>query len=115
MADFEIFRVLAQSRPGTTGNTTAYTKPAGKAVTVHAINICNTTNAAVTYRLFVCTNGTTYDQTTALAYDATLGANQTQQWDLPFTLDTTSGTVGVQSSTGSAINFTLIGKIKETN
>ncbi len=114
-SEYDIYRILAQSRPNGTGNTTAYTKPtiANKLSTVYGIVVCNTTASAVTYRVFVCTNGSTYDQTTALVYDAPLAANESQMVELQFTLDTASGTIGVQSSTGNAINFTIIGKNKE--
>lgn len=113
MADFEIHRILAQTRPTDTAAHTAYTKPSKQPVTVEAIAVCNTTASAATFRIFICTNGTTYDQTTAIAYDMTCPANDTDIISFPFTLDTAGGTVGVRSGTGSALNFTIIGKIKE--
>ena len=114
MAEFEINRILAQNRPAGTGTNTAYTKPTSTIVTITAIVVCNTTGSSANYSIYACKNGTTYDQTTALCYSAILAANTTVLIEIPFTLDTTSGTVGIQSGTGNALNFTILGKIKES-
>jgi len=111
---YQISRILAQIRPSGTGATTAYTKPAKNLATVNSIAVCNTTGGTVNYSVYVCINGTTYDQTTAIAYASPIVANATYIIDLPFTLDTTNGTVGVQTSSANALTFTLIGTIKET-
>lgn len=110
---FPVNRVLAQNRPSGTGTTTAYTKPSNKVVTINNIVIANTTGSPVSYSLYICTNGTTYDQTTTIAYSVNIPANDVVIIDLSFTLDTTNGTVGIQSSTGNALNFTILGQIKE--
>lgn len=115
MAEFDIYRILAQSRPSSTSATTAYTKPSKQIATVFGIVVCNTTGSAITFSVYVCKNGTTYDQTTAILYTVALAANETQYIMIPVTLDTTSGTIGVQTSTSNAINFTILGKIKEYN
>lgn len=113
MVDFEIYRILAQFRPSGTGTTTAYTKSTKNIPTIVGIAVCNTTSSAVNYSIYICKNGTTYDQTTAIAYATVINANDTLFVELPFSLDTASGTIGVQSSTGNALNFTIIGKLKE--
>ncbi len=111
--EFPVYRILAQSRPSGTGTTTAYTKPTKAPVTITSIAVCNTTASAVQFSIYVSPTGTTYDQTTALAYSMTIPANDTDIIQFPFTLDTAGGTVGVQSSTGNALMFTIIGKIRE--
>ncbi len=113
MAEFDIFRVLAQSRPNGTGNTTAFTKPVNKYSTIYSIIVCNTTGSARTYSVFICTNGTTYDETTAIIFASPIAPNETQCVQMEVTLDTTNGTIGVQSSSANALNFTIIGKNKE--
>lgn len=113
MSELDVYRILAQNRPSGTGAVTAYTKPTGGIVTVVGIVVCNTTSGVVTYSLYVCKNGTTYDQTTALAYSTNINANDSLFVELPFTLDTSSGTIGVQSSSANALNFTILGKLKE--
>lgn len=110
---FDVFRILAQTRPSGTGATTAYTKPADKPVTIHGIVVCNTTGSVVNYSVYVCKNGNTYDQTTALSYAAPIAPNESQCLEIAFTLDTASGTVGVQTSSANALNFTIIGKLRE--
>jgi hypothetical protein len=112
---FPIERVLAQINPSGTSAVTAYTKPTNKIVTVNTIVVCNTSGSAINFSLYLCTNGTTYNTTTALAYQQPIAANETQVVYIPFTLDTTSGTVGVQSSSANAINFTILGNVKEHN
>lgn len=110
---FEVNRILAQNRPSGTSAVTGYTKPSNLPVTINNIVICNTTGSAVSYSVYICKNGTTYDQTTAIAYSVNIPANDTMIIDLSFTLDTASGTIGVQSSSANALNFTILGTIKE--
>lgn len=110
---FEVFRILAQVRPSGIGAVTAYTKPTKILPTVTGIVICNTTSGPVNFSIYICTNGTTYDQTTTIAYSQQVPANDTVIVDLQFTLDTTSGTVGVQTSSANALTFTIIGQLKE--
>jgi len=112
---FDIFRVLAQGRYNDTATHTIYTKPTplSKIITITGIVVCNTTASAINYSIYICTNGTTYDQTTALLYQNPIAANETQVVDLQVSLDTASGTIGVQNSSANAINFTVIGKIRE--
>lgn len=113
MSEFEIYRILAQSRPSGTGATTSYTKSTKSISTIAGIVVCNTTGSAVNYSIYICKNGTTYDQTTAIAYATPMNPNDSLFVELPFTLDTTNGSIGVQSSTGNALNFTIIGKLRE--
>ncbi len=113
MGEFDIYRILAQSRPSGTGAVTGYTKPTKDVPTIVGIGVCNTTASAVQYSIYICKNGATYDQTTAIAYSTNINANDSLFVEFPFTLDTTSGSIGIQSSTGNALNFTIIGKLKE--
>lgn len=111
--DFEVFRLLSQQRPSGTTAVTAYTKPTKGMVTIVAVAICNTTAGAVNASLYVDIDGTTYDQTTAIAYSMVIPANDTVVIEFPITLDTTNGTVGIQTSSANALTFTIIGKLKE--
>lgn len=107
--------LLAQTRPSSTTAATAYTAAAGTRTEIKKIVIANVTSSAATYRLFHHDSGTTYDQTTALAYDVSLPANSSHVWSA--TEDDgismrPGGTVGVQAGTGSAINFSIYGVVQ---
>lgn len=101
---------LAQSRPANTSTATAYT--AVMPTEISRVVVCNTTGSASTFSLFHDDDGTTYDQTTALYYAAPIAANTTVEiemlpgvgWGMK-----TSGTLGIQSGTSSAITYTFYG------
>lgn len=107
--------LLAQVRPANTTAATAYTAGANTRVEVKKIVIANTTSGAVTYRLFHDDDGTTYDQTTALAYDVSLPANSSHVWsaqeDDGIGLRA-GGSVGVLTGTNNALTFSIYGVIQ---
>lgn len=111
--DFNVFTLLAQARPAGTGAVTAYTKPANALVTIVGIIIANTTGSAATYSIYVDSDGSTYDQTTAILYDTNLNANQSDFLEMPITLDAAGGTLGIKTGTGNALTFTIIGQKRE--
>lgn len=102
---------LAQMRPANTSTATAYT--AKKQTEVTRFVICNTTASPTTFSLYHDDDGTTYDQTTALVYSASVAANTTQFVDFFGTgsgiFVTANGTIGVQSGTASALTFSIYG------
>ena len=77
---------------------------------VRNIIICNVTSSTVTYRLFVDEDGTTYNTTTAIAYDIPLAGNTTDVWEVPIYMHDPAGSVAVQTGTGSALTFTANGE-----
>lgn len=106
-------KVLAQSRPAGTGATLAYTGPANGAAIVRYILVANTTALAAAYSIYLDDDGTTYDQTTALFYAISLAANDTELIDIELPLTSSSANLAVQTGTGSAITFTVIGEEKK--
>ncbi len=102
---------LFQSHPSDTASLSVYT--AGLQTEFTHIVICNTTGTAATYRIFHDDDGSTFDQSTALYYDASIAANST----LRITADTINsgisikkgGQLAVRSSTASALTFTGYG------
>jgi len=109
-ADLEIYvKVLGQSRPADLNPVAIYTPPTGRIGIIRHILICNTSGASATYRLFLDSDGTTYDESTALFWDITVAANTTiatvaQAWDLR-----NPGNLAVRSSVASALTFTVFG------
>lgn len=111
--EFNIFRILAQARPAGIAAVTAYTKPTKALVTVKGLIVCNTTGGTVTYSLYVDPNGSTYDQTTAILYDTPLLANESDFIELPLSLEKNGTTIGIKTGTGNALNFTILGELRD--
>lgn len=71
------YKVLGQSAPAATTNTTLYTAPASTSAIVSTIAICNRGNTDTTYRIAVRPAGATLANQHYFVYDAPLGANDT--------------------------------------
>ena len=104
--------ILGQSRPVGTAAASLYTPALNVIGYITRIHICNTTGSAATFRLFIHQTGTTYDQTTALEYDKSCGANNSVaigfgETGLP--LNNNSGNFAIATGTGSALTFTAWG------
>jgi len=69
--------ILGQSAPAATTNTTVYTVPAATVATC-TVNITNTTNVSMTFRLAVAASGTPATSE-YLEYDAIIPGNGTYQ------------------------------------
>jgi len=63
-----------------------------------------------TYRLFVDEDGSTYDQTTAIAYDIPLLGNTTDTWEVEIYMNNPSGNLAVRTGTANALTFTVNGE-----
>jgi len=101
---------LGQVRPSNTVPFLIY-QPSGRdRCVITNIIVCNTTSSIVTYRIFVDEDGTTYDQTTAIAYDIPLTGNTTDIWEFPIYMNDPAGTCAVQTGTGGALTFTANGE-----
>ena len=103
-------RQLAQVRPANTNNTDAYSPADGVTTEVETIIVCNHTGASINYRIFHDEDGTTYTQATALYFDVPLAANTTAEITFPIYMNDPAGFIGVRSSTGDGLTFTLYGK-----
>src|SRR3990167_3542269 len=104
--------VLGQLRPSNTTAASLY-KPAVNVIGVPLwLYICNTTAGGLTYRVFIDADGTTYDETTALAFDKAIAANDFATLDfgpdgLP--MPDSAGNLAVRTSAGSGLTFTCWG------
>jgi hypothetical protein len=98
---------LGQLRPA---NTTAASlfSPIAPAI-IKNIVICNNTASAAAFRLFVDDDGSTYDESTALFYDALIQGNETVQIDAFIPMNNSAGTIAVRTDTGDALTFTAFG------
>jgi len=103
----KVYKVLGQTSPSATTATTVYTVPSSTEVVVSTITICNRANAAGTYRLAIRRDGATLADQHYIAYDATVGANDTVALTLGLTANA-SDVFTVYASSAS-VSFSLFG------
>lgn len=108
MSDFGE-KQLGQLRPANTTAASLYSPPSGKTGIIKTIFVCNTTPTAAKFRLFCDDNGSTYDQSTALAYDADILGNSFVEIDTYIAMNDSTGNLGVRTDTASALTFTAFG------
>ena len=106
-----VIKQLAQSRPAGTAAVSIYS-PGANVEAAFRILVCNNTNAPAKYSIFVDDDGTTYDESTALAFEQEIGANETVSFP-PSTdkiaMNNEAGNLAVQTDVGDAITFTVNG------
>jgi hypothetical protein len=102
-----VYKVLGQSNPAATTNTTLYTVPASTSAVVSTITICNQASAAATYRIAVRPAGATVAAQHWVVYGATVAASDTTALTLGVTLATTD-VVTVYASTAT-LSFNAYG------
>lgn len=100
-------KVLGQSTPSASTDTTLYTVPSATQAVASTLSICNTTAAAVTYRVAVRPAGASIATQHYLVYDASVAANDSVLLTLGITLAATD----VVTVRASAVNlaFSLFG------
>ena len=69
------YKVLGQSSPSAITNTNLYTVPTGKQAVISTIMVANRAAAAASYRLAVRPDGNALASQHYIAYDVTIGAN----------------------------------------
>ncbi len=100
---------LGQLRPGDTTAASLYSPGASTTGIVSSVVISNVGTVSANYRLFVDDNGTTYDETSSLAWDVSLPANTTDVWTEKITMNDATGNLAVRTDIASALNFTAFG------
>lgn len=102
-----IYKVLGQSAPSATTDTTLYTVPSATDAVVSTIVVCNRSASARTYRIAVRPAGATIANQHYLAYDVAIAANDSTALTLGITLDATD-VITVRASTAD-LSFTAFG------
>ena len=102
------YKVLGQSNPAATTNTTLYTVPSATSAVVSSIIICNQTASAATYRIAVrpAADGSTAAKHW-IVYGATVAASDSTVLTIGATL-ATSDKIQVYASTAN-LSFTAFG------
>ena len=94
------YKVLGQSNPSATTNTTLYTVPSATSAVVSSITVSNLGSSAATYRIAIRPAGASIANQHYLAYDITIAALDTIALTLGVTLATTD-VITVYASTGT--------------
>ena len=102
-----IYKVLGQSAPSATTDTTLYTVPAATDAVVSTITVANRDSASATFRIAVRPAGATLANQHYIAFDCSVGANDTTALTLGLTLDATD-VVTVRASTAN-LSFSAFG------
>ena len=105
----QINKQLAQATPPDTTAVSIYSPDRRDKFTLENIIICNTSASPVDYRIFVDNDGTTYDTTTAIAYDVSLAANTTDIIEVNMYMTDPAGNLAVRTSSGNDLTFTVNG------
>ena len=101
------YKVLGQVAPSATTNTTLDTVPSATQCVVSTIAVCNRAATAATYRIAVRPAGTTLANEHYIAYDSTVGANDSTMLTIGITLAATD-VITVYASTAN-LSFSAFG------
>lgn len=94
------YKVLGQSNPSATTNTTLYTVPSATSAVVSSITVSNLGASSATYRIAIRPAGASIANEHYLAYDITIAALDTIALTLGVTLATTD-VITVYASTST--------------
>jgi len=100
------YKVLGQSSPAATTNTSLYTTPSSTSTVVSTVTVCNQASTAGTFRIAIRPAGDSIAAVHYLAYDTPIAANDTIALTLGITLATTDVvTIYASSATMSFAAF----------
>lgn len=100
---------LAQARENSTNAVSVYSPAASTTAIIKNITITNTSGADATFRLFQDDDGATFDESTALFWDAPLPANTTVHMPVYYPMNNSSGNFAYRTSVANAITITVHG------
>jgi hypothetical protein len=102
-----VYKVLGQSAPSATTDTTLYTVPAATSAVTSTISIANRGAASATYRIAIRPAGASIATSHYIAYDSSVAPNDGILLTIGMTLATTD-VVTVRASTAD-LTFSLFG------
>lgn len=101
------YKVLGQSAPSATTDTTLYTVPASTQAVVSTVSVCNRSASAATFRIAVRPDGASIANQHYVAYDVVIDANATIPWTIGITLGDTD-VITVRASSAN-LSFSAFG------
>lgn len=102
------YKILGQACPADTNSTNLYTVPSATQAVVSSIVVCNLSATAATFRLSTAIAGATLANSQYIAFDVTVGANDSTIITIGATLNATD-VIRVRSSSANNITFTAYG------
>ena len=101
------YKVLGQSAPSATTDTTLYTVPSATETVVSSIVVANRDSAAATFRIAIRPNGAALANQHYIAFDVTVGGSDSTIITIGATMDA-SDVITVRASTAN-LSFTAFG------
>jgi hypothetical protein len=101
------YKVLGQVAPGATTDTTLYTVPSSTEAVISTLVIANRAASSATYRIAIRPNAATLANLHYIAFDVSVGANDSTTLTLGLTLDA-ADVVTVRASTAD-VTFSAFG------
>ena len=106
------FKQLGQLRPANTNAASLFSPATGEKAIVLQIVVTNVDTASShDFRIFLDTDGTTYDETTAHFWDEALAADTAIVIDCKWGMNDATGNLAVRSDAANDLNFTAYGVI----
>lgn len=108
---------LGQLRPANTSAASIFTTGTQQIAWATTLIIANLTGTDAYFSVFHDIDGTTYNESTAVAFVVKVEANGVVEWNFDnyLPLPKANGSIGVQSDTANALNFTLNGLLRSTS
>ena len=101
------YRVLGQSAPSATTDTTLYTVPASTQAVISTVNVANRGSASATFRIAVRPGGAAIANQHYIAFDITIDPNTAIPWTIGVTMAATD-VLTVRASSGD-LSFAAFG------
>jgi hypothetical protein len=101
------YKILGQSAPAATTNTTVYTVPAATQAVVSAIVIANRSAESRLYRIAAVPSGATLANQHYIAYDVTVAGGDSSTLNIGMTLD--AGSSITVYAGANVLSFTVFG------
>jgi len=103
------FKQLGQARENSTSAVSVYSPPASTETVIKSILIANTSGADAIIRMFVDDDGTTYDESTTIAWDVNIPADTVWDREVTICMNNSAGNFAYRSSVANALTITLFG------
>lgn len=101
------YKVLGQVAPGATTDTTLYTVPSATETVVSTIVVANRSSTAASYRIAIRPNAATLANSHYIAFDVSVGGNDSTTLTLGLTVDA-ADVITVRASTAD-LTFSAFG------
>jgi glucose-6-phosphate dehydrogenase assembly protein OpcA len=101
------YKVLGQSAPSATTDTTLYTVPSATQAVVSTLVVCNRATTAATFRIAIRPDGVALANQHYIAFDVNIDANASVPWTIGMALGDTD-VITVRASTAN-LSFSAFG------